>query len=116
MAEPRELSAKARRRGLDFAGRVSQLALEAPDLVTKQEVYKAARAIEKKYGFTLAEKKAYLMRLIEVGAASHNELIAESGFHRDDVHSLVNELEAAGLIRIEKLTNFGRPAVRIFLK
>jgi DNA-binding MarR family transcriptional regulator len=116
MAEPRELSAKARRRGLDFAGRVSQLALEAPDLVTKQEVYKAARAIEKKYGFTLAEKKAYLLRLLAIGAASYAELADESGFPRQDVQNLINDLEGDGLVKIEKLTNFGRPAVRIFLK
>jgi predicted Rossmann fold nucleotide-binding protein DprA/Smf involved in DNA uptake len=118
MAEPRELSAKERRAGLEFAGRLAKVALEAPDDVTKREVRKAIRAIESQYGYSQAEKRTRIMDLVVEGAASHAELIAESGFHRDDVYMIIAELQRDGLIAVTQLQygSGGRPPVRIFPK
>jgi hypothetical protein len=118
MADRAELTPKERRRGLQFAARLAEVALEAPDDVTKRETRKAIRAIESQYGYSQLEKRARILELVIDGAASHSELIAESGFHRDDVYAIITDLEKAGCVQVTRLEygSGGRPPVRIFPK
>jgi hypothetical protein len=117
MPSTSHLSLKDRRRRLEYAARVSALAMEAPDVETKKIVYTACRIIEKRFGFSRDEKKTLLLKLIEVGAASIAELINESRFHRDDVYTLVSELLAENKIREQWLNSTGgngRSSARYF--
>jgi hypothetical protein len=113
-----ELTPKERRAGLAFAARLAEIALEAPDEITKKETRKAVRAIESQYGWSQSDKRERILELIHDGAASHAELIAESGFHRDDVYRIVEDLKGEGIVLIRQLGHGsgGRPPVRIFPK
>jgi hypothetical protein len=117
MPSTSHLSLKDRRRRLEYAARVSALAMDAPDVETKKIVYTACRIIEKRFGFSRDEKKILLLKLIEVGAASTEELVNESRFPSQDVYELVRELVDENKIREERLGvtyRNGRPAVRYF--
>jgi hypothetical protein len=111
------LTLSDRRRALEYAAKLAALALEAPDERTKKIVYAARNSIQKLYGCGRDEKKVEILRLITLGAAQINDLIQESGFHRDDIYDLTKELTAEKRIRetIMKLTGGnGRPVVCYF--
>jgi lipase chaperone LimK len=119
MATVRELTIRQRRRGLEFADRIAGLALEAPDDRTKQIIYSARNAIQKLYGFTREQKKAELVRLIDLGAANITDLIQESGFSKNDVYELTRELATEKRIREAVMMSIGgngvgRPTVCYF--
>jgi hypothetical protein len=112
-----ELTAKQRRRGLEFADRLAELAAEAPDYETKQAAYKATNEIRKKYGFSTELKKKMILFYIEQGASKIDDLIRETSFDRDDVYSITRELETAKLVRFDKIQltgSRGRPTILIF--
>jgi hypothetical protein len=106
-----------RRRALEFAGRLAALAVEAPDERTKKIVYTARNHIQKLYGLGPEEKKTEVLRLIGLGAAQINDLIAESGFHRDDIYAITAELVSEKVVRemrIRNGANPGRSSVHFF--
>jgi len=93
------LTLSDRRRALEYAARLATLALEAPDERTKKIVYAARNSIQKLYGCGPQEKRAEVLRLINLGASQISDLILESGFHRDDIYEITKELVAAKLVR-----------------
>lgn len=111
-----ELPAKHRRRVLDFADRLSQLAAESPNDDTRQITYRAVNEVRSKYGFRRDEKKAEILRLVKLGASTPGDLINETRFHRDDVFAIIRELETEELVVVKKmqLSGHGRPSLCVF--
>jgi hypothetical protein len=117
MASSEILTLEERRRALEYAGRLATLALEAPDERTKKIVYTARNSIQKLYGCSREEKKSEILRLISLGAAQISDLIQESGFHRDDVYELTQELATEKMVREQRIRitgGNGRPSVCFF--
>ena len=113
-----QLTAKQRRRRLEFADRVAALAPEAPDDSVRQMVYSTVNRIRQQFGFSDAEKKVEIERLIRLGAATIMDVVNESHFHKDDVLRLTKEMEAEGIIVFRRMLNLGvgRPQIYIFAK
>lgn len=114
---PIELTPKQRRRGLDFAERVAELAALSPDAVTKKELYGVVKSMRRRYGYSEAEKASVIMATIRVGASSVADLIRETGIDRSDVWKVVQQLETDGSVRFQKISardGRGRPSFLFF--
>lgn len=111
-----KLTAKQRRAVLEYAGRLAELAAEAPNDDAKRRVYVAVNVLRKTYGYSEQEKRQVILDKIELGASSIADLIKETGFAQPDVHRLTKELEEAGLIKLQKISHSGngRPALLFF--
>lgn len=110
------MTARKRRAVLEFAGRLAELAAEAPNDDAKRQVYIAVNRLRKTYGYSEQEKRQVILDKIGLGASSVADLIKETGFAQPDVHRLTKELEAAGLIKLQKISHSGngRPALLFF--
>jgi uncharacterized membrane protein len=113
-----ELTPKQRRRGLDFAEEVAQMAARSPDAVTKKELYAVATSMRKRYGYSESEKQTVVLAMIRMGASSASDLIRETGLDRPDVWRITKHLEEAGRIRLQKISaagdKGGRPSFLFF--
>lgn len=112
------MTAKQRRRRLEFAESIAALAAGAPDDECRRVVYSAANRIRQQYGFSDAEKKIEIDRLIRLGAVTISDLVQESKFHKDEIHRLTKEMEIEGMVVFRRMQNLGvgRPQICIFPK
>lgn len=110
------LPLKARRRVLEFAERVALLASEAPNDDAKKEVFAARMRLVKRYGFSQEEKRRLILHTIGLGAATHADLIRETGFDKDDVYRIVKELESEEAVecKLISLSGSGRRSLFVF--
>lgn len=118
MTKATEPTPKQRRRGLDFAERVAMLAAEAPDAVTKKELYSCVKSMRRRYGYSETEKLSVVLGMIKVGASSLADLVRETGIDRSDVWRITTRLEQEGSIRLQKISaagsQGGRPTFLFF--
>lgn len=111
-----ELTAKQRRRGRDLAESVAKMAAAEPEGFAKIELYRAANAIRKHYGYKESEKEAEVLRRIRIGASTVNDLIRETGFTQPDIWRITKALEESKLIYLQKVSvsGNGRPSCLFF--
>jgi hypothetical protein len=117
-----ELSTEIRREGLAFAEKLTLLAVEAPDVTLERAVHSLAQKIRRRYGFSAELKKAEIVRIVRLkGGASIKDIVAETGWHKDEVYSIVREMENEQPPRVECRTVHpaggygGRPRIVLFL-
>lgn len=117
MGQDTELNSKDRRAALEFAERVAAMAAEAPDAVTKSDLYKVVGSMRRRFGFSEQEKLEEIFRMIELGATTMADLVRETSFPPETVHWGTKLLEQHGLIKFQRLslTGKGRPALLIKL-
>ena len=117
MAENSELNSKDRRAALEFAERVAAIAAEAPDAVTKSDLYKVVGSMRRRFGFSEQEKLEEVYRAIELGAMTVTDIVRETAFPPQKVDWALKLLEDGGLIKFQRLsfTGKGRPALLIKL-
>lgn len=108
-----EVTAKDRRRLLDFAEKIATLAAETPDELTKNELYRAANSVRRRFGWTDQEKLEEIYRAIELGAMTVTDLVRETAFPPAVVHWATRLLEDHKVIKSTKFSagNKGRPAL-----
>jgi hypothetical protein len=111
-----ELTYKQRRRCLDYADRVASIALDAPDRGTKRELYAVVNSIRKRYGYTDEQKRQEVWLRILDGASTIADIIAETNFHKDDVHAITKEFEIEKRVVFRQIRSGerGRPMICIF--
>lgn len=80
-----EVTANDRRRLLDFAEKIATLAAETPDEITKNELYRAANSVRRRFGWTDQEKLEEIYRAIELGAMTVTDLVRETAKTRAKV-------------------------------
>jgi predicted Rossmann fold nucleotide-binding protein DprA/Smf involved in DNA uptake len=102
MPTVKKLSIKRRRRGLIFAELLRCAASAAPDEELKREVEQLAGSVERRFGFSDAEKKEVVMEMVLAGAQTINDLVAETGFNPQDVHRFLKDLSTDGRVRLDR--------------
>ncbi|MEO8647768.1 MAG: hypothetical protein ABI539_01240 [Acidobacteriota bacterium] len=107
-----ELTNRQRRKGLDYASEVAEIAAKSPDTHTRRELYSVVKSIRHRYGYTRQQKKDVILRCIGLGASTIGDMVNETKFSRDDVHELTRELESEKQIVSYQLraTGNGRPS------
>ena len=106
-----------RRKVLTFADRLAQIAAEeAPDAITKRELWAVVNSIRKRFGWGIEEKQIEVWRAIHHGASSISDLIMVTKFHKDDIYEITRMFETRKLVEFRKmsLTGNGRPGIFIF--
>lgn len=118
-AAARQITLRLRRRMLEVAAELAEVAARSPD-DAKKEIYKTIQTLRKRYGFSNDVKRAEILRLITLGASAVGDLINETGFDRDDIYTITNELETEGLIVLRSIPptgdRGGRPTRLFFIK
>jgi transcription initiation factor IIE alpha subunit len=106
------LSIKKRRDGLIFAQLLRCAASAAPEDELRREVLRVAGSVERRFGFTLDEKKEAVLATILDGAQTDMDLIVETGFNPQDIRQIVKLLEAEGRVKIQRQSvhSTGRPS------
>jgi hypothetical protein len=115
MAASRKLSIKRRRRGLIFADLLRCAATAAPDEELKRDVLRLAGSVERRFGFSDAEKRKHVIDAVFDGARTVMDLVVETGFNPQDVNRFLKELEAAGRVKLDRISihGTGRPSILI---
>ena len=117
----KQTSFKMRLRILKTAAELADIAARpgTPDDV-KTEIYKTVQALRKRYGFTDDVKREEMLRLMSLGASSIRDIINETGFDRDDVYKIIEDLETEGSIVRRFIPpasgGAGRPMMLFFMK
>lgn len=83
-----------RRRGLQYADKVAEIASAAPDPFAKTQTYRMVRTLRKVYGFNDEEKRKYIRGLLKQGCSSYKDLVRESNMPRQEVERVVKTLTA----------------------
>jgi predicted Rossmann fold nucleotide-binding protein DprA/Smf involved in DNA uptake len=113
MAAVTKHSFKKRRRGLIFAELLRCTASAAPDEELRREVERLAGSVDRRFGFSDAEKKEAVMTMVLDGAQTVNDLVVETGFRPQDVLSFLHELKTDGRVRLDRrrIHSTGRPSL-----
>lgn len=114
MAEP---TLKEKRRGLEFADLVAELAARAPDGFSKTLLYQARNTMQRHYGFSDADKRRHIAIFLHAGCSNLEELCREMGMPKAVVSEMVGKMEADHEIEITPLSvsTGGRPRSHIRL-
>lgn len=117
-----EIDSEKRKAGLAFADRLSEIAVEAPDLLSEKSVHDLAGTIRKRFTYSRELRKREILTQVrkrgsDVGC-SVGELAGITGYNKDLVYDLSRELTSEGLIECRKIPPAGRgpgrPTERIF--
>lgn len=114
MAEP---SLKEKRRGLEFANQLAELASTAPDGFSKRRIYRAVSDMRQHYGFSDDEKRRYIALYLDAGCSNIGDLCRETGWHKAQISEIIRGMESDGHVRITPLSisTGGRPGEHIRL-
>lgn len=88
-----------KRRGLNFAKVLAEIAAKAPDDQLKKQVYRVVNDTRQKYGYTWWQKRDEVERCVRLGASTIDDLMHETPFNKQEIQELLNELVAADLVR-----------------
>lgn len=115
MDAKQELTSKTRRAALEFADEIAKIAVEAPDDVTKSELYKVVNSMRRRYGYSDTEKLEEILKAIDLGATTIGDLVRETCFPAETIHWGTKLLEAHQMIEFRRLslTGKGRPSLMI---
>lgn len=116
MAGLKKLSFKKRRRGLVFAELLRCAASAAPDDELRREVERLAGSVERRFGFSDDEKRKHVIEAVFDGARTVMDLVVETGFNPQEVNHFLKELEAAGRVKLDRISihaGRGRPSLMI---
>ncbi len=95
------ISKAKRTSSLKFASALAEISAKAPDDEIKSRIYSTVHAIRKKYGYEWWEKKVEVERCIKFGAATISDLQRETPFNKQELQSILKELESEGTVRSE---------------
>lgn len=117
-----ELTPKQRRRGLDFANKLSMLAADSPDVFTELAVHNLAKTIRKRFAFSKDLRKreilTHLRRCSDNGGMSAAELVDATGYYKNRVYEALDELASEGKAELRMVPpagdKGGRPSARFF--
>ena len=101
----------------EFAKRLAELAQIAPDGYTRRDLYRALHFIRQRYTISKEAKKQTVLEKIAEGAATFTDLLAETGYTKNQVARSLDELLAEKKIRSTKLRRSkgaGRPVISYF--
>jgi predicted Rossmann fold nucleotide-binding protein DprA/Smf involved in DNA uptake len=102
-----EITEEQRMVELEFANLLTLFAAKAPSASTEREVVVLARSLSKRFSFSPRLKKLALLNRLLAQPMSAGELIEETGYRREDVYALLNELESESKIKLEKIPPAG---------
>lgn len=114
MAEP---SLKEKRRGLNFANEVAELAAKAPDGFSKSRVYQAVSDMRQHFGLSEGEKRRQIAIYLHAGCSNLDDLVRETGQSKQRISETVQKMAADGEVEITPLSVSmgGRPGQYIRL-
>jgi hypothetical protein len=95
-----ELNDKLRRKVLDYADELAAMAVRAPARSAKRRVNAVVKMLRQDFGFSDEQKRRLVRKCILDGASTAKDLVKETEFNRDDVHTIVRQLEFAGEIEL----------------
>ena len=112
------LTRQARQKGLTVADKIAALAKSAPDLIGKQEMYRAAQRLRTHYGFSENEKRDLVKKYIKLGCNTYKDLENEIGWPNEILSPIVNNLAEEGVIELSSFGSggTGRKSLLILLK
>lgn len=99
-----ELGPKEKRRGLEFANQVAELAAQAPNGFAKKRTYRAVNEMRQEFGFSDAEKRRLIATYLDAGCSNYDDLIRETCFPKVTVIETVKAMEDEGLVEITQLS------------
>lgn len=102
MGEPkqrRSVGVKERQAALAFAEKMAQISTEAPNADCKKIFYDAINTIRRRYGFKDPEKRAIILKYIEVGASTVDDLEMETKFERAEILYFLDVLVTEGKLQ-----------------
>lgn len=108
-----------RRKALNLANQVQDLAMDAPDEFAERVLHSAAHRLRRRYGYSRNLKKSEILRRVrkEPLGVTIVDLKNELGFHKDDVYELVRELEKELKVQCRKSapggSKGGRPTLLV---
>lgn len=104
-----------KRNALQIAEQLSAIARGVELAGVKRRIYAAAQGIRREYGFTQQEKQRVVFDKLMIGAVTIRDLIDETGFTRNDIEQILQQLEKNRRIRFLSFSGGspGRPQTMI---
>lgn len=116
--QQKQLTRAQRRKLLEFADKVADLAAASPEKEAKRGLNAVAAGLRRRWGFTHADKRRLVWLGLVDGATTVRDLVCELGLRTDDVSVAVQELREGGLVDVVMLQHHkqGRPRQFIRIK
>jgi hypothetical protein len=117
-----DVDSQKRKAGLRFADRLSEIAVDAPDIHIEHSVHELAKSIRKRFTYSrelrMREILTHVRKGVEHGGTAVADLELATGYHRHLIQDLADELQQSGLIEFRLIppagSGPGRPHKRLF--
>src|SRR4051812_28268213 len=112
-----DLSIKEKRKGLEYANQVAELATSAPNSWAKRRMYQVVNEMQREFGLSDAEKRVLIARYLDVGCSNYEDLHRETKIPKQTLREIVPSMQSAGHVEITPLAvgTGGRPRMYIRL-